>query len=67
MNWRTSAKTLLIVNFLTDFALAKNFNNCFWFLLEILEFQKIVKIFTEKFDEISKNVEKEKMKVSVEV
>ena len=28
----------------------------------ILEFQKIVKAFTEKFDEVSKLVEKEKMK-----
>jgi hypothetical protein len=32
-------------------------------LKEILEFQKIVKSFTEKFDEVSKLVEKEKMKV----
>ena len=28
-----------------------------------MEFQKIVKSFTEKFDEVSKLVEKEKMKV----
>ena len=31
--------------------------------LGILDFQKIVKIFTEKFDELSKIVETEKMKV----
>lgn len=32
-------------------------------VLGILDFQKIVKIFTQKFDELSKIVEKEKMKV----
>ena len=32
-------------------------------VLGILDFQKIVKIFTQKFDELSKIVEKEKMNV----
>ncbi|CAF0713907.1 unnamed protein product [Brachionus calyciflorus] len=37
-------------------------DECKDFVEKILEFQKIVKYFTEKFDEISKLVEKEKMK-----
>ncbi len=60
-----NAKTLLIVNMcFGDFVLlVRDLIRLNYNLKEILEFQKIVKSFTEKFDEVSKLVEKEKMKV----
>ncbi len=60
-----NAKTLLIVNMcFVDFVLlVRDLIRLNYNLKEILEFQKIVKSFTEKFDEVSKLVEKEKMKV----
>jgi len=50
-----------------DSKLIENYLFFFFYLkyslkIGILEFQKIVKAFTEKFDEVSKLVEKEKMK-----
>ncbi len=50
-----------------DSKLIENYLFIFFYLksslkIGILEFQKIVKAFTEKFDEVSKLVEKEKMK-----
>lgn len=53
----------IIINFLFFFQLKRLY--IFKFQIEIHEFQKIVKSFTEKFDEISGIVEKEKIKVSL--
>jgi hypothetical protein len=43
--------------------LDKFFLTCFNAQIEILEFQKIVKSFIEKFDSVAKLVEQEKMRV----
>lgn len=64
MSSKTSARTLLIVTPFFFYNISRRAAYLRLCLKGILEFQKIVNSFMEKFDEISGLVEKEKMKVS---